>query len=366
MKKSLLLLSVLATLAGAAAAQSSVTMYGVLDAGLNVETPPSSAPGSAGNQYSLASGISTPSRIGFKGSEEFGASLKALFQLEAGVQLNNGQSTETGTLFNRASWIGLSGDFGMVMLGRQFTPMYNAVYSIDPFELGMAGNAGNLMQLGGANAHGANVIGGSNLLLDNGGGSMTQNSSMRYVSHVDHGFSLEFNYGLGGQPGNFSDAAETGYLINYENGPLHLLAAYDAVNAVNNSNTFKTKLAGGMIDWSVYGVPLKTSFGYQTNKGADLIGAGIADTTSLLLGLRIPVGRHEVLFSYVHLNDKNSPGYGASQFALGYTYALSNRTSFYTSVGEMLNKNGADYTLGNASSNGYGVKAFDLGIRHSF
>lgn len=366
MKKSLILLSALATLAGTAMAQSSVTMYGVLDAGLNVESAPSSAPGSAGNQYSLASGISTPSQIGFKGSEEFGASLKALFQLEAGVQINNGQSTETGTLFNRASWIGLSGDFGTVMLGRQFTPMYNAVYSIDPFELGMAGNAGNLMQLGGANLKNAALLGGTNLMLDNGGGSMLQNNSMRYVSHVDHGFSLEFNYGLGGQPGNFSDAAETGYLINYENGPVHLLLAYDAVNAINNSDTFKSTLVGGNINWTDYGVPLKTSIGYQINKGSDLIGAGNADSTSLLLGLRIPVGRHEVLFSYVHLNDKNGPGYQANQFALGYTYALSNRTSFYTSVGEMLNKNGADFTLGNASNNGYGVKAFDLGIRHAF
>ena len=130
MKKSLILLSVLASVAGTAFAQSSVTMYGVLDAGLNVETPPASTPASAGNQYSLASGISTPSRIGFKGSEDFGASLKALFQLEAGVQLNNGQSTETGTLFNRASWIGLSGDFGTVMLGRQFTPMYLSLIHI--------------------------------------------------------------------------------------------------------------------------------------------------------------------------------------------------------------------------------------------
>lgn len=366
MKKSLIVLALLATIAGSAAAQSAVTMYGVLDAGISAETPPSSAPSSASNQYSLSSGISTPSRIGFKGSEDFGASLKALFQIEAGIQLNNGQSFDTGTLFNRASWIGLSGDFGTVMLGRQFTPMYNAVYAIDPFELGMAGNAGNLMQLGGANLKATTLIGGNNPLLENGGGSMTQNNSMHYLSHVDHGFSLEFNYGLGGQPGNFSDAAETGYLINYENGPVHLLLAYDAINAINNGDTFKTTLFGGNINWAEYGIPLKTSFGYQTNKGSDLIGVGNVDSNNLLLGVRIPLDRHEILFSYVHLNNRNGSGYQASQFALGYTYALSNRTSFYTSVGEIINKNGADFTLGNASNAGYGVKAFDLGIRHSF
>jgi len=365
MKKTLIALSALATLAGSAAAQSSITMYGVLDAGLNYETAPSSTPNS-GSQYSLSSGISTPSRIGFKGSEDFGGSLKALFQIEAGLQLNNGQSTETGTLFNRDSWIGLSGDFGTVMVGRQFTPMYNAVFALDPFELGMAGNAGNLMHLGGANLFGNNLIGAGNPRLEDGGGSMAQNNSMRYVSHVDHGFSLEFNYGVGGQAGNNSDAAETGYLINYENGPLRLLNAYDAVNAVDNSSTLKTILVGGIINWADYGVPLKTSIGYQTTKGSDLIGGPHVDTSNLLLGLRLPYGRHELLFSYVRLSDRNSPGYHASQYALGYTYALSNRTSFYTSVGEMLNKNGADYTLGNAANNGYGVKAFDLGIRHAF
>ena len=365
MKKSLLAFALLSAFASLAAAQSSVTMYGVLDAGLNYQTAPASAPNS-GSEYSLASGISTPSRIGFKGSENFGSSLSVLFQLEAGIQLNNGQSTETGTLFNRASWIGLAGDFGSVMVGRQLTPMYNALYSIDPFELGMAGSAGNLMYLGGANLNGATLIGGFNPALENGGGSMAQNNSLRYVSHDYKGFSLEFNYGFGGIAGSTSDGAETGYTVNFDRGPIHLLASHDAVNAINFSNTFKTNLVGGSIDWSDYGLPVKTNIGYQTNKGSDLISADNVNSTDLLLGLRVPMGRHEVLFSYIHLNNKLLSGYEADQFALGYTYALSKRTSFYSSVGDIRNKNGADFTSGNASNAGYGVKAFDLGIRHSF
>jgi len=363
MKKSLILLAIFAAYAGTASAQSSVTMYGVLDAGLNYEKP---AVAGSGNEFSLGSGISTPSRIGFKGSEDFGGSLKALFQIEAGVQIDNGQSTQTGTLFNRASWIGLSGDFGTVMAGRQFTPMYNALYSIDPFELGMAGNAGNLMHLGGANLVGGNLTGGNHTWLENGGGSMEQNNSMRYVSHDYKGLSIEFNYGFGGTAGSTSDGSETGYTVNYDQGPVHLLASYDGINATNFSNTFKTTLVGGSINWGEYGLPLKTNFGYQTNKGTDLIGSNIVNSTDLLLGLRVPLGRHEVLFSYIHLDSKTNPSYQANQYALGYTYALSNRTSFYTSIGEISNKNGSEFTLGNASNPGYGVKAFDLGIRHSF
>jgi predicted porin len=364
MKKSLLALALLGAFAGAASAQTSTTVYGVLDAGVSIEQPDSSIP-NAGNRTALQSGISTPSRIGFQGSEDFGGSLKAIFQLEAGILIDNGQNEDTGTLFNRSSWLGLSGDFGSVMVGRQFTPMYNAVYQLDPFSLGMAGNAGNIMHLGGANFNGNVLIGGNNPALLNGGGSQAQNSSMRYISQSWNNFSLEFNYGMGGQAGNTSDGSETGATINYINGPVMLLVSYDGINALNNGNSLKTTLVGGSINWTEFGVPLKTNIGYQTNNGSDLIGGNGVDSTNLLLGLRIPMGPHEVLFSYIHSDNKNSGG-KADQFALGYTYALSKRTTLYTSVGEINNKNGDEFTLGNASNVGYGVKAFDLGLRHAF
>lgn len=358
MKKSLLTLSVLSLFAGSALAQSSVTMYGVLDIGLNYQTPASTS--TAGNLLSLQSGIFDPSRIGFKGSEDISAGLKAIFQLEAGIQVNNGQSSETGTLFNRQSWIGLSGDFGSVMAGRQLTPMYNAMYAIDPFELGMAGNAGNLMHLGGANWTGTTLIGGTNPALENGGGSQSQNNSLRYVSQSWHGFSLEANYGFGGQAGSMSDGTESGATVNYVNGPVMVLGSFDNVNAIDSSNTFRTILVGGSINWTEFGAPLKTNFGYQTNKGSDIVGGVNVDSTDLLLGLRIPVGPHEVLFSYIHSDNKNNGGKG-DQYALGYTYALSKRTTFYSSIGKIINKNGDDFTIG-----GYGVQAIDLGLRHTF
>lgn len=364
MKKSLLALAVLATLAGSAAAQSSISMYGVLDAGINYQTSPITS--GAGNQLTLGSGMSTPSRIGFSGSEDFGTSMRVLFQIEAGLQLNNGQSQESGTLFDRASWVGLGGDFGTVTIGRQFTPMYNALYSIDPFELGMAGNAGNLMHLGGANATNGVLIGGNNPLLLNGGGSMLQNNSMHYLSHDYDGFSFEYNHGFGQQPGDRSNGAENGFSLYFDRGPVHLLAAYDAVNSLDNSNTFKSTLVGGTLDWSDYGVPVKTSIGYQTNRGTDLLGGTNIDSTDLLLGLKVPLGRHQLMASYIHLNNNLMPGGQADQYALGYAYELSKRSWLYCSVGETRNRNGAAFTVGNASTIGYGTKSFDMGIRHSF
>ncbi len=366
MKKSIIALSasvVLSVHPGSASAQTAVTLYGVLDAGIDVQSPSSSS--TAGNQSSLQSGISTPSRIGIKGVDDVGASLKVLFEIEAGVQIDRGDSSVPGTLFNRASWVGLSGDFGTVLVGRQLTPLYSALYSIDPFELGMAGNAGNLMHLGGGNLNGTTLVGGNNLMLENGGGSTAQNNSLRYNSHDWNGFSTELNYGFASQSDSISRGSETGATLYYRNGPLLMLASYDGINNLNDSHKFQTTLVGGSIDWSEFGLPVKTNIGYATNKGTDLIGGALTDSSNLLLGLRIPVGPHEVLFSYIH-NTDNNYGLDANQIALGYTYALSNRTTLYSSIGEIFNKNSANYTLGNASNTGYGVRGFDLGLRHSF
>jgi len=364
MKKSLLAFAVLGTLAGVASAQSSVTMYGLLDTGISYEGSGPSATTAGGYKLSMESGISQPSHLGFRGTEELGGGLKALFQLEAGVQINDGQSTQTGTLFNRASWVGLSGDFGTVTAGRQFTPLYNALKFIDPFEIGMAGNANNLMNVGGANFNGLIPVGGNNVA--NGGGSMWQNNSLHYVSQSQNGLSAEVNYGFGGQAGNDGGGTEIGATANYINGPLTLLVAYDGVNAIDNSNKFKTTLLGGDINWSQFGFPLKTSLGYAVNKGSDIIGGSNVNSADLILGTRVPFGSHEILFSYIHKEDKTMLDHNSNQFALGYTYAFTKSTSFYSSVAKIIDKNDADYTVGNASNTGYGIKALDLGIRHAF
>lgn len=370
--KSLLSLAILASFTGAAYAQSSVTAYGTLDAGLSYANTGNKLPVSAaGDKWSLESGISQPSLIGFKGVEELGVSLKAIFQLEAGLQINNGSSSDatgngrTGSLFNRASWVGLSGDFGTVMAGRQFTPLYNALKTLDPFQLGMAGNAANLMSIGGANIVMGAPVGGNNVAFG-GGGVVGQTNSLRYESQIDSGLSASFNYGFGGIQNSAQNGREIGTTLNYVNGPLSLLASYDAVNAIDNSHTFHTTLLGGIIDWSDLGLPIKTSMGYALNKGSDVVGGADVDTADVILGLRIPMGRNEILASYIHKGDKSVASMDAQQYALGYTYALSKRTALYSSIAMIVNKNAAGYTVGNATNVGTGVKVVDFGLRHSF
>ncbi|MDO9438355.1 porin [Hydrogenophaga sp.] len=124
MKKTLIALAVLGSVAGVAQAQSSVTLYGLVDAwvGSNKATVSGGGAPTVSNRVtSLDSGVFSTSRFGLKGTEDLGGGLKANFQLEQGFDASNGTTTN-GTAFNRQSWVGLSGGFGEVQLGRTWTP----------------------------------------------------------------------------------------------------------------------------------------------------------------------------------------------------------------------------------------------------
>ena len=90
------------------------------------------------------------------------------------------------------------------------------------------------------------------------------------------------------------------------------------------------------------------------------------DSSDLLLGVAVPFGASTVIASYIRKDDKTSLNQDAHQWALGYTYALSKRTSLYSCYARIDNKNGAGYTVGNNTEVGSGDQAFNLGVRHSF
>src|SRR5450830_737338 len=124
MKKSLIALSVLAAISGVAQAQSSVTIYGVVDMAFQAESK-------AGvKKYAIDSGEQAGSRLGFKGTEDLGGGLKAIFDIEAGILGDSGAS-QGGLTFGRQSWVGLTGDFGTVKAGRQYTPQFYFYDAVD-------------------------------------------------------------------------------------------------------------------------------------------------------------------------------------------------------------------------------------------
>jgi len=218
MKKSLLALAVLGAFAGAAQAQSSVTIYGIVDTGVaytskSVSSVTSGLPLNSavqsGSKFALNSGTIQGSRIGFKGVEDLGGGLNAIFNLETGFTNDNGAlQSDTGStnLFRRKSVVGLGGGFGTVLLGRQ-TDILDDISSMT----GVADFGG--------------VIGNAGSNLNRLQGTRT-NNSIRYNTTNLSGFTGSLIYGFGEQAGKTTGGQAFGLGGMYNNGPLNLGAAY--------------------------------------------------------------------------------------------------------------------------------------------
>lgn len=358
MKKSAMMVAVSAALTGAcgaAAAQSSVTIYGLLDVGIVHESG-----GAAGSLTKVTSGMSHGSRLGFKGTEDLGGGLTALFLLETGFQADTGTLGQGGLLFGRQSYVGLSGGFGTVTAGRQYTSQYNTLVLADPFSTGLAGDAKNLMP----------STGNATTRMDN---------AIKYLSPAYRGLSGELVYAPGEVAGASTVGRQFGGALSYNDRALSVRLGYHYRN--NDTLTRETSAARNLLLAATYdfGV-LKAHVGYGIDQGVNsaslrngtnpygyaIAPTGSTDSTDLLLGLTVPFGRHTLLVSYIGKNDKQVPNQDAQQFAFGHRYALSKRTDTYISYAHIKNKNGASYTVGSCIEAGSGTNAFNIGLRHMF
>ncbi|MDB5756656.1 MAG: porin [Massilia sp.] len=147
--------AILGLAAGATSAQSSVTIYGVADAGFVRESG-----GAAGTVNQITSGVGSASRLGIRGSEDLGGGWSANFLLESGFKIDSGESEVAGAMFNRQAFVGVkSTELGALTLGRQYTPYYLTVSTVaDPFGAGYAGNAKNLFPVAGNSTRASNTV----------------------------------------------------------------------------------------------------------------------------------------------------------------------------------------------------------------
>jgi predicted porin len=324
--------------AGACAAQSNVTVYGLADLGVVSERG-----GAAGSVVKLSSGIANGSRLGFKGSEDLGGGLSALFTLEAGILADTGASAQGGLLFGRQAFVGLAGAMGTVRLGRQYTFIDQSLGALDPFYLGFAGRMSNVFTAGYVSR------------VDN---------SITYSSPVRGGFSGELAYGAGEVPGDASAKRYAGAAATYHNGPLYMRLAHQ------DSNTLSAAKVAGQARNTVLGATydlgvVKAHAAYAVSK-SEVGAATTLDSADLMLGATVPFGPHRILASYVRRDDKRAGNGDAGQIGVGYTYALSKRTTLYAAYAHIDNKNGAAYVVGNATEAGSGDQACNLGLRHTF
>jgi predicted porin len=358
MKASLCLIAVLAAWGSCAHAQSNVTMYGVLDMGVVNERGSATGP-----ITKLTSGMNSGSRLGFKGTEDLGGGMSAVFLMESGFQVDTGVSGQGGVLFGRQIYMGLSSGYGTVTLGRQYSPEYLVTLLVDPFSSGLAGDTKNIFQA-------------------TGDASSRMNNTVKYATPVLRGFSGEFVYAPGEVAGAASAGRQLGGSVAYVAGPLELRAGYHSRN--NDSATVQLPAArNGIIAATYKFEALKLHAAYAVNKGpfssplrntANPFGYAVAPTaasitdnsTDMLLGVTVPRGAHTFLASWLHKNDKTGANRDATQWAIGYRYALSKRTDFYSAYAFINNKNGASYTVGSSIEGGTGNRALEAGIRHAF
>ena len=368
MKKSLIALAVLAA-SGAAMAQSSVTLFGVADAGVTYLN-------GKDNWSGVTSGNNLTSRLGFRGTEDLGGGLRANFVLEGGFNLDNGDGANSyagakageGFQFKRRSTVGLAGAFGEVRLGRELTAAYNATARYDVF--GSVGIGQSRLWADGGVVD-ASMAGTPPVLTNTNGAAVTTNqrisNAVTYVSPNFAGFKVGVNYGFGETAAGTSNSSYAGAGLMYDNGPLSLGLGLERLN--NGTNAIATSdidawSLGGSYDFGV----AKLLAGYRESTVDNLVGVE-NKRNGAYVAVTAPVGPGLVRASYNRYeNELGNNKDKADQFAVGYVYSLSKRTSVYGTYAYLKNKDGAAlYNLGagGLKSNG-SQQGVQVGVSHTF
>lgn len=371
MKKSLIAIAALAAV-GAASAQSSVTLFGIVDVGVahisNKDgarvTGLSNSGGGAGN------------RIGFRGVEDLGGGLKAGFWLEAGINTDSGAgasnpstdnltaSTVSGSLqFGRRSTVSLLGNFGEARLGRDYTPAYLSETAFDPF-----GNNG----IGAAAWYQVNLIGQSRLRASN---------QISYILPSLGGLYGQVSYAIGENASNVGvtkdDGRTVGARIGYANGPFDVALAGNKLTQtlVGGQSNDKTHAnIAGSFDFGV----AKLFALYDLQKADNAPINGETKVTGGLIGVTAPVGPGLIKAAYSVVETKVT-GAGlkpeSKKFAIGYDYNFSKRTRLYATLARSSNSEGSNLSVGAVGVGGLTVPAavankasngYEIGLRHTF
>jgi predicted porin len=351
MKKSLLALAVLGAFAGAASAQSSVTLFGIVDTSAANISNKTSAGVKTTTQQLRTDGINS-SRLGFRGVEDLGGGLKAGFWLEAGVNPDVG--TTNSKFFNRRSTVSLMGGFGEIRLGRDYTPSFWNLTVFDPFGTNGVGSLTNLLTQPSATTalNGTPLTSGATTLV-----------------RADNTIGYFLPSGIGGVYGQAQVAAGEGADTNkyvggrlgYAAGPVDVAVGY---GQTGKTNKFKLLDVGGAFTLG----PAKLTGQYVQEKQASV------KNTVYQLGTVVTMGQGELHAAYTHANMEGgaagtvlASNSDANQIAVGYVYNLSKRTALYGTGSRIKNKGAANYTVGGPGSAAGGTSTgVEAGLRHSF
>lgn len=352
MKKTLIALAAVAA-TGAAFAQSTVTLYGLVDMGYNTVKQTTGTTVNAKNAGIGA--IQSGSRLGFKGTEDLGGGLKANFTVEMGIDPTEARlDSATAGLANRQSFIGLEGGFGVLNIGRQYTLTHGVQGAMDP----------------NGNATAAGWLAG----LTN---TARFDDMIAYTTPTLSGFNATVGVSLAGSetstaPGATKAGDATTVAAAYVNGPLTVRAAYEAIKRTALSVTIPgdiaaTALSDALADRKATSIGASYDLGvakisYLNTSAKAGSAADNAKATTNNFGVTVPMGALSLSAS---LSNGKMTGDGATLgkatgYQLGASYALSKRTNAYAFLGEAKSK-----PTGNPAGNGK-HSTMAAGLRHSF
>src|SRR5690625_2672415 len=345
MKKTLLAAALMVGFAGVAQAETSVTLYGVVDGGIGYQRVKDSNADVKATRTGLLSGVQRGNRWGLRGSEDLGDGLRFVFQLESGFDIATGEQQQGGRLFGREAHFGLAGDnWGQLTFGRQTTITSKYMPGIaSPF--------------------------GASFMQANYGATFSAANTTRYDNMIQYqtpsfaGFQAGLGYSfntdgpqnptlkVGGTESKTNNKAWTAAL-RYANGPIAVGLSYDQskadrdlVPAGVDRATIREWAIAGSYDFEVVKLYLAggqarngliNAQGYMGGIGGGTVIAKDFRANNYTVGLSAPVGAGEIMASWAMSDLRKAPqGVNKSDlkdqqiYSLGYTYPLSKRTNVY-------------------------------------
>jgi predicted porin len=393
MSKKLLAAAIAAALAPAAvmAEASNVTIYGRIDYGFvsrGGDDGLGSRDGRTGRLNEMEDGIAGSNRLGFKGSEDLGNGLKAIFEFEFGFSGDTNQTFNS----NRHSWVGLTGNFGTVLGGRVDGARYSFVGQYDPFKNQTVGNAASVFgatsNLGQADradnaivyitpevAPGLKFLAAyTTSLLGEEGKGLTAFSR---TPGVANGVATPFAAPVAGQDIETSDTPLYAIAALYNNGPISFTLDYENLQikraAAGKDLEFDLWVVGASYDFGV----AKLSAYYENVEGDDTASKAVSESDGWMIGLTAPVTSNiTAKASYVTGSDKRTGAGDCDKWSIGGEYAFSKRTNLYATYANISSDStmGCGLTTagsrradtGTGSGGSYGDSGFNIGVAHTF
>jgi GBP family porin len=351
MKKTLIALAAVAA-SSAALAQSSVTMYGVVD--LSLESVKN-----ADTVTRVTSGNHTTSRFGLRGTEDIGGGLKGKFMLETAVGADTGSSGSTSggntRFFDRAAWLGLEGGFGEIRLGRQDTPIGAIV--------------GNTAILGGQAYDDMAIVG--TFAASSSAFRRSDNAITYVLPKLADGLSAQLQYStdVNGVEADNDAGKHYGLSVQYAAGPIGAGLGYLTAKSDADEDT-KQKAILAYVSYD-FGAAKVTGYLNQDDQTD-------ADKKRKVYGVRVDVPVTDAFKAQVSLSQAKDIGFGATAdndakiLALKGTYSLSKRTSLYALFTHVSNDDGANLRIGasvpsvDAPAAGDSARGLAVGVVHRF